>query len=199
MYHGTQGDIDQFDKDRVGQNYAGYSLGLHFTNSPSEASVYAGGEGGTRNHAVGWNPDAKFGAPLPEGANVMPVYLKAENPLHLDTDEVAASMKADFDRGEIARKVVESRRAGNPYDSVITTAKNGNKNIIVFDPKQIKSAIGNNGKFDPNNSNIKYGIAGALGLGGVEAMRQPGEDPTQYKLTPFRTTLSQCEAITNGA
>ena len=68
------------------------------------------------------------------------------------------------------------RDAGIPgikyLDAGSRSAGDGSRNYVVFDDATIKILK-------------KYGIAGALGLGGAQAMMQPGEQPSQYKLTPI--------------
>jgi hypothetical protein len=61
-------------------------------------------------------------------------------------------VKAGFD-GAIQDAYAEfgrGRRMGAPMEGI----EYGDKHYIVFEPTQIKSAIGNNGEYDPNNPNI---------------------------------------------
>jgi hypothetical protein len=61
-------------------------------------------------------------------------------------------VKAGFD-GAIQDAYAEfgrGRRTGAPMEGI----EYGDKHYIVFEPTQIKSAIGNNGEYDPNNPNI---------------------------------------------
>lgn len=137
VYHGTNVDFSAFDKSKIKSRFQ-YSFGLHFTSRPQEASRYAEGDGG----------------------NVRPVYLKAEHPLVIDTENPAPSMEADLNKADIIHKLSEAKKNGTPYDSVIIRRIRGDEwdsfNAIVFDPKQVKSAIGNRGTFDPNNDNILF-------------------------------------------
>lgn len=61
------------------------------------------------------------------GKNVMPVYLRLESPM----------------------------RRGATSDGVIV-GEPGNRIYAVWSPEQIKSAIGNNGDFDPTNTDIRF-------------------------------------------
>ena len=89
-----------------------------------------------------------------EGANVVPAHLSLRNPLVVDAggknwsqvneQAVRAAMDGGHD-GLILRNVV---------DSANSTAAKSSTVYAVFDPKQIKSAIGNSGKFDPSSPSL---------------------------------------------
>lgn len=165
VYHGTPVDFEAFDQDRVGGRWD-VSFGFHFSDRAAEASLYAGSELGATD------------------GQILPVYLKVENPLEIETG-LEAWRKADEDRGEIIRSVVESRRAAarddpearraadaalfeglgleapprnydplKAYDGVIIRGRDG-MNVIAFDPTQIKS-VHNRGTFDPADPRILY-------------------------------------------
>lgn len=85
-----------------------------------------------------------------EGDAVMPVYLRIERPVEIDV--LAHDLGADAE--ELANDpmwVSEQIRAGKDgmivRDSEVFT-------YVVFSAGQIKSAIGNNGSFDPGNPDI---------------------------------------------
>lgn len=156
LYHGTDKDFDFFDPEKVNERFP-FSFGLHTTNSPEEASIYADS---VNNAAEKWNYKSRFSKPVREGAAVYPVNVKSENPLIIDTNFSMASMEADENRNEIIRKIVESRRAGTPFDSVWIRGKDGNYNVIPFESNQIKSVFnrGTYNEFDPNI--LKAGLMG---------------------------------------
>lgn len=147
LYHGTTTDFAEFAKDTIKSRFP-YSFGFHFTSRTTEADEYA--KGGN---------DREF----TPGAQLIPVYLKAENPLVIDTKHLTASMEADLNRSEIIHKLVEAKKAGNPYDSVIIRRNRGDEwdgiNVVVFEPTQIKSAIANRGTFDQSSGNINLDIS----------------------------------------
>ena len=58
MYHGTDADLNFFDKKKIGQNYELSEGGFFFTSSQKQAKAY--------------------------GSNVIPVYLNIQNPLVVD-------------------------------------------------------------------------------------------------------------------
>jgi DNA topoisomerase IB len=63
-------------------------------------------------------------------------------------------MHVDLDRADIIKKIVDSRKTDNPYDGVIAISSDGRKNVVAFDPAQIKSATGNKGTFNPDSNKI---------------------------------------------
>lgn len=137
VFHGTNADFQEFDKGMVKSRYP-YSFGLHFTSRSQEAGAYAD----------------------EAGANIKPVYLAAQNPLVIETTHAAPSMELDINKADIIHKLMEAKRAGKPYDSVIVKRTRDDEydsiNVVVFDPTQIKSATGNVGAFDPDNPDIRY-------------------------------------------
>lgn len=141
------------------------------------------GDFATTRHALFVTPEieaseayGKSGGKFVRGANVMPVFIRAENPLDLtsgidmDTEDALAS--AGLSRGwvnnqlgkwamfddEDGKAFVEAvKRLG--YDSVIFNDENPDTGDsfeawAVFTPEQIKSAIGNDGTYDANDPNI---------------------------------------------
>lgn len=72
-----------------------------------------------------------------DGGNVMPVYLSLQNPAIVRGADSGAEL------------------AG--HDGIIKLDKDGKiETIVVFRPEQIKSAIGNNGEFDGDNTDIRF-------------------------------------------
>jgi len=79
------------------------------------------------------------------GGRVMPVYLRITNPLIAQTTN----------RKGPSRLAMQAKKAG--HDGLILTSENyppGTRAYVVFNPVQIKSAIGNCGAFDPTNPSI---------------------------------------------
>ncbi|MFZ2541006.1 MAG: LPD38 domain-containing protein, partial [Gallionella sp.] len=88
---------------------------------------------------------------LVEGAVNYPVYIKIENPLYAKDvgDEQA------WDR-------LMNRADADGHDGIIYRNDNegaGRDSYLVWEPTQIKSAIGNNGSFSPTNPNILFSTA----------------------------------------
>lgn len=102
-----------------------------------------------------------------EGANVMPVYLRMQRPLVMDdqaSKEWARSAFADDWREFpllVTDKIVKDIK-DEGYDGIIFRHGDGNTEYITFDPTQIKSAIGNEGTFDPANPVITKAQGGYI-------------------------------------
>lgn len=148
LYHGTTKAIKKFEKALIKSRFP-FSFGFHFTDRPAEADIYAGG------FEMSQPKSKKFD----EGAVVYPVYLKSENPLIYKTKDLTASVFIDRNRDEIVSKLAESSYSKNQYDSVIVIRDRGDDydgiNVVVFDPRQIKSAIGNDGTYDADDPDIR--------------------------------------------
>lgn len=164
VYHGTNMDFSVFNTNSVQSRFP-YSFGFHFTDQRNEASTYADS---ITNAAAGFNPASPYVKPSMEGGNVMPVFIRAENPLIIKTDQLSASIEADINRAEIVTQLEEARAAGQPYDSVIIKRERGDEydglNVIVFNPNQIKSAIGNAGSFDRASNDIRFKLQNPVPL-----------------------------------
>lgn len=86
---------------------------------------------------------------------LLPVYLRIENPKRVDDaadwqDEVEQAKAEGYDGLVYANwGEFDPDADGNPRDS-----------YVAFRPEQIKSAIGNNGNFDPSDPNILHQFAG---------------------------------------
>lgn len=147
VYHGTYIDFDGFDKEKIKSRFD-YSFGFHFTDNKKEASIYADS---VTNGAEDFNPKSKFVKPVQNGGHVIPVYVLSNNPLIVNSEYTSASVEADLNRYDIIHKLYDAKQSGKAYDGVIIFSKRktdyDNANYIVFDPNQIKSAIGNNGNF----------------------------------------------------
>ena len=131
VYHGTAADVQAFSEEHFGEGdgNADWGDGFYFTDAPHVASGYAQGDGG----------------------NVMPVFLKITNPA---TNEVmrSADVVDALDDGyfDTAKDVL----AKMGYDGIIYTHEDGGREFVAFEPTQIKSAIGNTGKFDPLSEDV---------------------------------------------
>lgn len=184
FYHGTKGGFNTFKVGAPGNNsnvfgtWSTKRAGLFFTVD----SKFAGGFS-TQGEGT-------------QGANVIPVYLIAKNPIDLtqgfeDADieklsalgvnprlmrrippgEIWGMFDEEDDGGFFVSKLKE---AG--YDSAIITEPNHDtgedvETWVVFDPDQVKSAIGNNGDFSASPNILEQG----------------GETPPPGQLPPGRT------------
>ena len=130
---------------------------MFFTDDPKVAASYT----------VKWQGD--FNAKHHENANVMPVYLRMIKPLKvsakgeswkefeykgdwISTNDLADIVIKSSKRDSIIISKVKDRGVGH-----IENYK-GSNTYIVFDSGSIKSAIGNNGKFNTNTKDITESI-----------------------------------------
>jgi hypothetical protein len=148
MYHGTSFDINNF---KPGQANA-----IFVTDNPKVAESFA--------------KDAEIKAPLGVYPNIMPVYVKAEktfdyeNPNHLDKlsmyfgdDSATMDEIADGNWDAIENEKVQDAIQGLGFDSFYVQEQ-GVKNLAVYSPNQIKSAVGNKGTFSPESADITENI-----------------------------------------
>jgi len=144
VYHGTTSDFSEFKPG---------SKGLIFT-TPSGALA--------SDFISGTALDSTQGG-LNDGANLMPVYAKAENPFdfavkkHVDSVAVKAGLSPaavkEVKQGKWQRiedRTILSAIESRGFDGLYV-AEGGQKNLAVFNPEQIKSAIGNSGDYDLQN------------------------------------------------
>jgi hypothetical protein len=148
VYHGTDQDFNEFDNGKIAtktdHGYLGH--GFYFDESPIVASVYG------------------------RKGNVKPVHLSMKNPFQLkykiengkevDREKLIRShlgLPPEASPMDITNEVKSRGHDGITYDGVF-----GNKEIVAFDPRQIKSATGNDGTFDPTNPDIRRAAGGEV-------------------------------------
>jgi hypothetical protein len=157
VYHGTAKDFDSFDKRQIGKNFRVSELGFYFTNQANTAMYNTG----TSASEYAFNSQEKGYSTL-DGANVIPAYLRIENPFELYADGWNSCISyVDKHIPQIRRELRE-----NPYkyDGVICRYKDKSESeeelYIVLEPYQIKSAVGNSGEWSDGNNNIteSYGV-----------------------------------------
>ena len=199
-YHTTRNDFNKFEANRVTKNSGTFGewetsrAAMFFTDSVKDSEAY-----GTQ--------DGKFR----EGTRVMPVYLRAENVLDLTPGylpeygrdaariEEAGLSKRYFDRFDWSkfddaegREMVDGlRKAG--YDAVRFWDQNPDtegsfKALAVFDPEQIKSAIGNRETFDSRDADITKSAKRGQ-LDNVEAYHYSQQPRTRLDSSYFGTGL----------
>jgi hypothetical protein len=138
LYHGTDKDFSSFNKNTF--------LALN----PKFAEHFPGGS-------------------EPEGQRILPVHVNVKNPwdyknrshVHrltnelrdegLDPDIELGIHEGDWNSIEHPDVINAIKRLG--HDSVFVK-EIGNRNLLVFKPEQIKSAIGNRGTYEPTNPDI---------------------------------------------
>ena len=148
-YHATPEDFSEFKAGGKNAGLSGHAIWLSpYADHQAAAHNIGGGKRG-------------FAA----GTNVMPLYVKMERPLVIDDKtslewarEVFANGSQEFPQVMPKEWAAEVQRDGE-YDGIIFKGEAlgwgpRSNEIMVFDPSQLKSAIGNNGKFDPTNPDI---------------------------------------------
>ena len=153
VYHGSP-SYDRFYKFRKGKS--GYlGPGIYLTNRMEYAKGYAEKQG--------------------PGGQMYELYAKIENPLYVKSLSEPAKEILHAAYGSRADSVYKKRQESNSfevywvssadikklqaagYDGIIWgNEKSSNKEYVVFDPTQIKSATDNVGTFSPENPDIRY-------------------------------------------
>lgn len=172
VYHGAHTN-DQFSQFKTGKG----DIGVHFGDQDQ-----ANDRLDQKMRYEGYSPNRTDGKGI-KSDRVFPSYLSIKNPLRLpdvkawhDYREVARALTntGEFSAAEIADATRKDFNPRNPsasnlqklikshgYDGVVyrnteEARGSGQDSYIAFDPKQIKSAIGNRGTFDPTDPNILY-------------------------------------------
>jgi len=198
VYHGTTKDFDTPKTTYKREEYA--KFGFHVGTEEAANTRLVQTEG----------LNAK-------GANIMPVYVKAENPLRIDEnrlgrwgiDDIMSEVMEKADKGEIdgispdaiedffndrfdieAEVGVEDNLAEPRvwqdedmwmpgersnylkvflqqlgYDSIVynNEFEGGGDSYILLDPRQVKSATGNKGTYNPENPDIRLSVRNIIG------------------------------------
>lgn len=186
VFHGTDQDFNSFAKEKLGEATGAQSAaqGFFFVSRPDVATSYANYaamQAPVRRELLQSERAEKRGdwdgydaalqraeeleseiADRPQrGQNVLPVYLSIKNPAIMDAEgELFMSIQ-----DKINAFIKVAKRKG--HDGVILRNLDDDPNFsdrvgdhyIAFQPEQIKSAIGNNGEFSPDNPDIRYSAA----------------------------------------
>lgn len=145
LYHGTKSDFQHYDIKRFGASDEGLAgPGFYFTYNPEEASRYA---------LVDF-----FGRG--EAPNVQPVYVCLKNPFFIAGGLLPDGRKvSDLHEGSTitVKGGVALRRLADigGHDGIIWLRHDGGiGHAIAFKPEQIKSALGNDGTFSPDDPTL---------------------------------------------
>lgn len=151
LYHGTSLDFSAFKPSKNGM----YGAGIYMTKEESYANAAA--MDSENNEANGRkNADA---AP-----HIMPLYASIQKPFYASKNPVPDMLMKDWH--------ADLKKDG--YDGIVALDQ-----IIAFEPEQVKSVAGNDGTFDPENSDIRYSIASST----ADAMDE-ADDAVPPGLTP---------------
>jgi Inorganic Pyrophosphatase/ADP-Ribosyltransferase in polyvalent proteins len=137
LFHGTpDGGFSEFSEEKKGSrtNHSSDEVGFHFTDSAEYADTYNSSSDiemiEQYREMFGTEPAA---FPMPKGSSTYPVYLKIENPLHLERS------------AQITAEVIKQAKKDG-HDGIFASVGDI-REYVAFSPNQIKSATGNNGEF----------------------------------------------------
>jgi hypothetical protein len=136
VYTGTSKDKD-FAAFKVPRN------GVWFTEDAASASSYA-----VENDSIGFKWEGGRPVEVNTASRVIPVFLRVENPYTMTAADMAQINKENYKKAQ--GDFFDTLRAQG-YDGV--DMGNGIW-VVIKEPAQIKSAIGNKGTFDPASGNI---------------------------------------------
>lgn len=149
VYHGTNKSFDEFNSNNKIYNPR-FVDGSYFTEVPKSASTYS-----------------EFASEASGNANVMPVKLKLDSPMTIKSEKDLASVTGINNDNFTMSKSDRFKNAG--YDSLIFKPDDIAHEIVVTNPKNIRSRFA---AFDPmkkNSANIlASGLLGSLLLGDDE-------------------------------
>jgi hypothetical protein len=189
MYHGTNVNLNEFRPNDKNAHFV--------TPSAKFADDFLGDYQGYEN-----------------GENILPVYVQASNPFdfenknhiknlenlldsrkffykpvkemmprikrgHWEALEFPSTMNAIKELGHDSMHVLEADREGEPV-----------KNLAIFNPNKIKSAIGNQGTYDTTNPDITKKRGGL-----IHAKRHYGLGGLVKALTPMEEALAKMKAL----
>ena len=146
MYHGTKGDFSAFRMTTSGM--------LFVTEDPGFAEIFATPEDKTLEEN--------------EGGNILPVYVRAVKPFDYENPSHVAELHKELQKNPNTKGITQDGIALGRWEiledrDVVNTIKRLGfdgmyvyelelKNLAVFSPNQIKSAVGNIGTFDTSTS-----------------------------------------------
>jgi hypothetical protein len=154
LYHITPKSFSMFNPGGDDSHKSGPAIWLGPTpNGPAAHNVQ---KGWTYDYDAVGAPKNSGSMTYKEGVNVMPVHANIRRPLVIDnqTKDWAASVYG-YDFPHLITPDLRKQLIEDGYDGVMLHDKHDNlSEIAVLHPNQIKSAIGNRGTFDPNESDI---------------------------------------------
>jgi hypothetical protein len=185
LYHGTTSDITEFDQSKARSKTGNINalLGTFMSDNPVEANRFASEWGSTGGNVMPVYASLKnpYHASYKEMDDLaMGVYRRMMQDPSYDPNRVVKGL--DKEGHQRTFKMIEKHEPGALQDAVDFKNKliesghdgiiwnlNGNKEVIAFEPTQIKSAIGNRGTYDTSDPDITKAHGGIIkmGKGGV--------------------------------
>lgn len=154
----------------------------HSTTSPDNFSTFTPSNRGTLGKGIYFTSDLELANMMSEieTGRIMPVFVSLKNPyeftlneemeIEYDFDSAAVPMLVDLLGDRKAKEIIannddfylgseiQDELLSRGHDGIILTFDNGDKEYLAFNPEQVKSAIGNRGTFDPNDSDIRRSV-----------------------------------------
>jgi hypothetical protein len=107
---------------------------------------------------------------LKTGENIMPVFVRAERPFDFENAQHIEELREAYDDEETVKAIKkgdwQSIESSDVQEAIrysgfdgFYVKEGGRKNLAVYEPNQIKSAIGNTGAFSPESKDIRYSLA----------------------------------------
>jgi len=147
VYHATTADFDSFKPGGRDPSLSGPAIwfSARADYQPAAHNVLVGGRAGRYR----------------EGANVIPAYVKIDRPLIVDaTTREWAEDRYGKEFPYLMNTEVVQRLRDDGYDGVMEYSRDKLdptlREVVVFRPEQIKSAIGNISTYDPDNTDIRF-------------------------------------------
>jgi hypothetical protein len=152
LYHATAKEFKEFKPGGKNPMVSGHATWL--SNDPKRQPAM---------HNISGGQEAEFR----EGTRVMPVYVQAKNPMLLDDKDMLEWAQAAYAGGSKEFPQLMPKKwadeVSKDYDSVILADPFGlgdAHEVIMFDPKKIKSAISNRGTYDITDPDISKAEGG---------------------------------------
>jgi hypothetical protein len=159
LYHATPHDFSEFMPGGVNPDLSGPAIWMT-PNKESQPAAHniktiPGQPGRVYRNKDQFTP----------GTNVMPLYSSVKNPLIATEETWKSDFKSFGGSPWTLTKEEVAKMAAAGHDGIMYYDRNGNlAEVIAFQPEQVKSAIGNRGRFDPTSKDItkrKGGLAAA--------------------------------------
>ena len=151
MYHGTLQSFDTFDKNKIGSRFCSDNEGFFAISCPKIASEYAEYEEGLSVNTP----------------NVIPLFISLQNPLIIDKHFLKLEGMAEIgirdcviDFWDNYQDLILTWSDERKSDGVLLIDSSKLKSdefimmSVAFNAKQLKSAIGNSGSFNPKSASL---------------------------------------------
>jgi hypothetical protein len=138
VYHGTDASFEAFDAARIGSRTDEGQIGHGFYFSTDQNTARS------------------------TDTSVVPAYLSIQNPLRISLPNFRSDKRAivrstlGLSESASGREVTDAATAAG-YDGIAldyAPTGYGHQELVAFQPEQIKSAIGNSGRFDPKSASL---------------------------------------------